>query len=311
MSDVEQVFRRVVPDRMPETIERPRQGNHKRTAVARYPDRPAVVVQLADDPAAVHTEATLLAAVADRTSVPVPRLLAHGRLDGRGYLVTEYVDGTDLHERFDALPADRRQQVARQFGSVLARLHEAFAFESAGPLSVDAGGSLIGGGRSIAEAFTTAAEDALAALPAAFDDLRPELAAALEPPARTRRPRLFPWDLRPGNALVSAGDLAAVLDWGGPQAADPALSVAKTEHLVARWYGTDPEPLRSAFRGGYRSVRPLPSVPRAYRVAAVVTAAVDSAGVVTRPHYPERTGAEAVAIHRAWLTEWLDTGEGE
>ncbi|MFC6974199.1 phosphotransferase family protein [Halomicroarcula sp. GCM10025709] len=311
MTDSERVLRRVVPTRSPETIERPRQGNHKETTVARYTDYPAVVVQLADDADAIHTEAVLLGAVAERTSVPVPRLLAHGRLGGRGYLVTEHVDGADLHERFVGLPAGRRQHLARRFGIGLARLHAAFPFESAGSLSVESDGSLVAAGLAPAEAFTAAAEDALTALPGPFDDLRPALLAALDPPERTRRPRLFPWDLRPGNALVSGGDLAAVLDWGDPRAADPALSIAKTEHLVTRWYGTDPDPLRSAFRAGYRSVRPLPAVPRAYRLAAVVTAAVDSQGVVTRPHYPERTGEAAVAIHRAWMTEWLDAGESE
>ena len=311
MTDIERVLRRVVPTRSPETIERPRQGNHKETAVARYADRPPIVVQLAEDAVALHTEAVLLGAIAERTSVPVPRLLAHGRLGGRGYLVTGYVDGVDLHERFVGLSADRRQYLARQFGTVLGQLHAAFPFESAGPLSVDDDGSLVAAGLAPAEAFTTVAEDALAALPTVFDDLGPALSAALEPPERERQPRLFPWDLRPGNALVSDGGLAAVLDWGDPRAADPALSVAKTEHLVTRWYGTDPEPLRAAFRAGYRSVRPLPTVPRAYRVAAVVTAAVDSQGVVTRPHYPERSGSEAVATHREWLTEWLDAGAGE
>lgn len=306
MTDAQRVLRRVVPDRPPKTIEQPRQGNHKETVVARYADRPALVVQLADDADAIHTEAVLLGAVADRTSVPVPRLVAHGRLGDRGYLVTEYVDGADLHERFVRLSPGWRRTIARQFGTVLGQLHEVFPFASAGPLSVDEKGSLVAAGLTPTEAFATTADDGLAALPAAFDDLRPALASALEPPSEMRRPRLFPWDLRPGNAILSDGALAAVLDWDHPRAADPALSVAKTEHLVVRWYGTDPEPLRSAFRAGYRDVSSLPTVPRAYRVAAVVTAAVDSEGVVTRPHYPERTGDDAVTVHRQWLTEWLD-----
>jgi aminoglycoside phosphotransferase (APT) family kinase protein len=118
--------------------------------------------------------------------------------------------------------------------------------------------------------------------------------------------RLFPWDFRPGNALVEDGRVSAVLDWGGPLAAAPALSVAKAEHLVADWYVDDHDPLRAAFREGYAEVRPLPSVPRAYRLAAVVRSAVDSAGVVTRPGYPERTGEAAVSFHRERLREHLD-----
>jgi aminoglycoside phosphotransferase (APT) family kinase protein len=306
VTDIQRVLRRVVPTRPPDAIERPRQGNHKETVVAQYADRPALVVQLAADAETIHTEAVLTSAIADRTSVPVPRLVAHGRLGDLGYLVTEYVDGAALHERFVGLSPERRRTIARQFGTILARLHETFPFASAGSLSVDEDGSLVAAGLTPVESFAAAATAGLAALPAAFDDLRPPLAAALEPPSQTRRPRLFPWDLRPGNAVLADGELAAVLDWDHPRAADPALSVAKTEHLVTRWYGTDPEPLRSAFRAGYREVRALPAVPRAYRVAAVVTAAVDSKGVVTRPHYPEWTGEDAVAIHRQWLSEWLD-----
>ncbi|WP_254280032.1 phosphotransferase family protein [Haloarcula marina] len=311
MTPAEAVLRRVLPERAPERIDRPRQGNHKETAVARYPDRPAVVVQLTDDPTAIHTEANLLSAIDHRTSVPVPHLLAHGELGDRGYLVTEYVGGVDLHAAFVDLPPTRREAIARRFGAILAELHAAFPFESAGPLSVDETGALVAAGRTPSEEFRASTDAALAALPSAFDSLRPALDSALRPPEETRPPRLFPWDLRPGNAVVADGRLAAVLDWGAPRAADPALSVAKAEHLVAHWYGVDAEPLVRAFRTGYASVRPLPEVPVAYRLAAVVSAAVDSTGTVTRPHYPERTGEDALAVHRDWLTRWLDAAESE
>jgi aminoglycoside phosphotransferase (APT) family kinase protein len=75
----------------------------------------------------------------------------------------------------------------------------------------------------------------LGRLPAAFDDLRPDLAALFEDASLASAPsaRLFPWDFRPGNALVADGEVAAVLDWESPLAAVPALSVAKAEYLVA------------------------------------------------------------------------------
>lgn len=306
MTAAEDVLNRVAPDRTPDSFERPRQGNHKETVVARYSDGPDLVVQLSDDPDATHVEAVLLAAIDERTTVPVPTLVGHGRLGERAYLVTERVAGTDLHERFVELDPERRQTIARRFGEILSRLHDAFTFESAGPVSVDETGTLVGGGRTVEADFSTYADASLAALPEAFDDLRPALTAALGALAQTRPPRLFPWDLRPGNALVDDGRLVAVLDWGSPRAADPALAVAKTEHLVCWWYGTDSAPLRAAFRAGYGAVQPLPEIPTAYRLAAIVASAVDSQGVVTRPHYPERTGDDAVTIHRDWLAEWLD-----
>lgn len=308
--DLTAILRRVAPDREPIAVERPTQGNNKTTAVARFADGPALVVQTSDDPTAMATEAALLAAIGDRTAAPVPPLVASGRLGAQGYLVTELVTGRNLHERFVGLPSDRRRAIARRFGAILAQLHEGFPFPTAGPVTVDADGALVAGGRSPGEWFRSYVAAGMAALPAAFDDLRPEIAAATEPPSCPHSPVLFPWDLRPGNALVDEDGLAAALDWGDPRAADPALSVAKTEHLVARWYGIETPALESAFRSGYESVRPLPDVPRAYRVAAVLNAAVDSNGTVTRPHYPERDGSAAVAVHRKWLSALVgDEGE--
>lgn len=76
--------------------------------------------------------------------------------------------------------------------------------------------------------------------------------------------RLFPWDFRPGNALLADGDLAAILDWEAPLAAPAALSVAKREYLVA-------------------------------------DSAVDSTGAVTNPGYPELDRNDAVVFHRRAL----------
>ena len=75
--------------------------------------------------------------------------------------------------------------------------------------------------------------------------------------------------------------------------------------MATDWYVDDPGPLRAAFRAGYRSVRPLPAVTRAERLAAVVRSAVDGDGEVTRPGYPERTGEAAVAFHRDRLESLL------
>lgn len=158
--------------------------------------------------------------------------------------------------------------------------------------------------------FTQYAVEGIDALPSTFDDVRPTIQASVEdafddlpraPPAR-----LYPWDLRPGNALVADSELSAVLDWGQPLAADPGLAVAKAEHLVCDWYVEDSEQLRHAFRAGYRAERPLPEVPEEYRLIAVVRSAVDAAGEVTRPRYPERTGAEAVAFHKRRIHAVLD-----
>lgn len=325
MDDVRAVLARVFPGREPSSVTTLHRGNHKRTAVVRFADADdSVVVQLSTVPAALRTEAALARAIRARTAVPTPRLLAAGTVDGRGYLVAEHAPGSDLHEAFTSLPPATRRHVARSFGGFLAALHEAFAFDACGDVrcratadaddwAADADGRPDSPGEFRAAGptewrpwFEAYAEAGVDALPAAFDDLsgplRSAFASAVTP--ADPRPRLYPWDLRPGNALVDGGRVSAVLDWGRPLAAPAGLAVAKVEHLVVDWYAPDAS-LRAAFRNGYAAVRPYPAPTRAERLVAVVRSAVDSAGDVTRPGYPERTGAAAVDFHRRHLQRHL------
>ncbi|RDZ64848.1 phosphotransferase [Haloferax sp. Atlit-12N] len=318
MDPVGTVLAREFPERRVTATARVPNGNHKRTAVATFADGGEVVVQTATDAAALALESDLSRAVRERTTIPVPRVLASGAVDGFGYVVVARAAGDELHERFVSLDSATQRRVARSFGVGLGQLHEAFSFGGYGRLGRsapgrpradggDASDSLTDRGFDAASAddsdwetwFSAYAREGITALPAAFDGIREQLADAVAAASLPANPpaSLYPWDFRPGNALVADGRVTAVLDWGQPMAAAPGLAVAKVEHLVADWYVEDGAPLRRAFRAGYESVRPLPSVPRAYRVAAVVHSAVDSAGEVTRPGYPERTGAAALDFH--------------
>jgi Ser/Thr protein kinase RdoA (MazF antagonist) len=308
VDDVRRVLRRIHPDAEP-TLTPAARGNRKRTVVVVFGDRPDLVVQITPDPATALTEAAVLTALADR--VPTPTVRALGTLEGGGYLVTDRAAGDDLHDLFAGLPDDGRIAVAREFGRVLGAVHDQWAFRDAGPLSAVPDGDLtVAEPTPPEEWLRDYARAGIEALPDAFDDLRPALAAAVGdagPAADGDLVRLFPWDLRPGNALYDDG-VTAIVDWEAPLAAPPGVAVAKLEHLVARWYVADADEqaaLRAALQAGYEEYRPYPAVSRAERVAAVVTAAVDSAGVVTRPRYPELTGDDAVAVHRGWFEDAL------
>jgi hypothetical protein len=297
-----------------ESIERPTEGNRKATAIVVLSKGERVVVQGTADPTALRTETRLASEIAARTTVPVPTVLECGRIDvddrvndGRGgaYRVVKAVEGTNLHERFTTLSSGARRRIARRFGRALGQLHEAFAFERFGPV-VAAGGGLRADGPSSSSSwdrwFDSYVENAVSALPEPLADLRPPIETATDASSGgDPTPRLFPWDLRPGNTMVDDGEITAFLDWGDPLAATAGLSVAKAEHLLADWYVEDGAPLRAAFRNGYADIRPMPTVTRAERVVAIVDSAVDSTGAVTRPGYPERTGLDAVAFHRRWL----------
>ncbi|QSG03513.1 phosphotransferase family protein [Natranaeroarchaeum sulfidigenes] len=284
-------------------------GNRKRTAVVRFAGRGPVVLQVCDERTWLRTEAALLREIRGRTFVPVPPVLTAGSHNGVAYMLTAYVAGADLHERFATVNAETRRDLAYWFGKALARLHEAFEFDGYGRLLVSEG------------EFRTEHTDwnrwfrqyglrAVERLPDAFDPLRDDLRALFEEiPVSDAAPRLFPWDFRPGNALVADGSVTAVLDWEAPLAAPPELSVAKSEYLVADWYVDDPGPLREAFRSGYSAVRGYPSIHPACRVAAIAESAVDSSGVVTNPQYPPVGWAAAVDFHWDALESVLSDGE--
>ena len=312
------------PGAIPVRVERLDRGNRKRTEVVRFETADPVVVQYAEALEATGTEAALLAAVDARTEVPVPRPLGEGVVDGTGWMVTPLIEGRDLHAAFVDLSPRERRGVAGAFGRYLAALHEAFRFADCGRVTADretgdeatdaVAAEWRGASLSVRDPTATAAwvrefgERHAARLPAEFDDLRERLREALRGPIETDgEPRLFPWDFRPGNALVADGAVAAVLDWEAPLAAPRGVSVAKAEHLVVDWYvpRDETEPLRRAFRGGYESVAPLPPVPRAHRAAAVASAVVDSVGVVTNPRYPPVDRDAAVEFHRRALRRAL------
>ncbi|QCC56408.1 phosphotransferase family protein [Natronorubrum bangense] len=277
-------------------------GNRKQTAVARFAQRDPVVVQVSDEATWLQTEATLLTEIRNRTSVPVPPVLTSGCHDDVAYMLTAYIDGADLHERFTVFDSAIQRELAQSFGTSLAHLHEAFQFDGYGTLETTS--KTLTPRRDDWEAwFREYGHRAVRRLPPVFDPLRSELRELIaDSPVESAPPaRLYPWDFRPGNALVADKSIAAIVDWEAPLAAPASLSVAKAEYLIADWYVPEPEPLRDAFKTGYESVRPYPSVPTAYHVAAIADSAVDSTGTVTNPQYPELEHHDAVAFHRRAL----------
>lgn len=299
------------------SVETPATGNTKRTAFVSLADGRDLVVQSRPAGAGLATEARLAREVARRTDVPVPRVLATGTLDGNDYVVSERVPGEDLHTRFVDLAPGVRETVVRSMGRWLAALHGAFAFDGYGPLTLADDRLAVADPVTDWRAwFREYTQRALSRLGDGFDDLVPRVREAVEagvddlpldPPAR-----LFPWDLRPGNATVADGRVTALLDWGEPLSATRGLSLSKATYVTVDWYLPDAaatDRLRAAFLDGYRDRRALPRTTaterRLYRLAAVAASAVDSRGRVTRPRYPELDDG-AVGFHRRHLVAALD-----
>lgn len=317
------------PDRLVTAVEPIGTGGRRTTIAVRFADAASVVVHRTTDATAAATEAALLSAVDAETAVPIAEPLGHGTVgdadpsvgcesgaDGEragSWLATRLVAGEDLHGRFVDLDLRDRRRIAGDFGRFLAELHAAFRFGGYGPI--------VARGDELRAARPTPDEDRSAAwrdwlrsrgrqsldrLPELFDDVADAARKRLDawtvekPPV----PRLFPWDLRPGNTLVADGEITAIVDWEAPLAAGAALSVAKAEYLLADWYvPAEAEALRRAFRAGYSDVRPIPTVGAAHRIVAVAEAAVDSYGRVTNPRYPPVGRSDAVAFHRRHLED--------
>jgi len=297
-------------------VDRPATGSSKRTAIAALDDGREVVVQWRPtDEGGLGAEPLLARLVAERTAVPVAPVVATGTHRGRAYLVSERVEGRDLHRAIVDLAPTAATRVVRSLGRSLGLLHAAFPFAAAGRV-IERDGRLAVADPADARAWLREyVERGLKRLPPGLADLEPAVARLLDEhlpglPADTPV-ALFPWDLRPGNAIVRDGRLVALLDWGDPLAAPPGLSLAKTDYLTTDWYfeGGRVERLRAALHDGYRQAAPLPpDYPERrplYRVAGIVRSAVDADGAVTRPRYPMVGPDEAVAFHRERLLALL------
>ncbi len=332
----------VRPDASVTGVEPIEAGGRRPILAVRFVDADPIVVRHATDAAALATEAELLSAVAAETTVPVAAPLGWGPSasasngsaesgdpddaadgteaavpgdDDAGWLASEFVEGDDLHEAFVALDPTSRRDLAAAFGRVLGELHATFRFDGYGPL-VATDGAIRAASRSPPDDADRATawrdwlvgrgRDGLDRLPPAFDDVVDAARARLDAwtVGTAPTPRLFPWDLRPGNALVTDATIAAIVDWESPLAAGAALSVAKAEYLIADWYVPDEAAaLRRAFRTGYGEVRSVPTVEDVHRIVAIAETAVDSRGVVTNPRYPPVGRDEAVAFHRRHLAD--------
>jgi aminoglycoside phosphotransferase (APT) family kinase protein len=210
--------------------------------------------------------------VANRTQVPVPRILVFKQdptVDVRPYFVTERVHGENLSEEFAGLSRDTRNRVMHQAGSILGDLHSEIGFEAFGRLDLHNGRLIVrdwmGSWREYFEQLTRNHLSRLDGTP--FSDVadraRGQIEPALEVVPEDGVPRLVHDDFRPANLLFDADaqePITAVLDWQDVLAALPEYNLAQTEFLFIDSSFTDPEvrdSLREEFHDGYTEHRPM------------------------------------------------------
>ena len=219
--------------------------------------RRAVCKTTDSQPAMLAREGAVLAAVAERTAVPVPDVLAAGD----GSLVLEWA-GSDAH---DADGRDRRRERLRAVGRVLARLHRATKGW------FDGHGALERGSGPLAVARPTDWADRLAGF---VDDWATDLAETRDADVGSavvefvdehrhafadRPPVLVHGEPAPDHVRFDGREVAALLDWEIAQAAPGAFDLVWAERDFLRTpLGTEvDDELQAALHEGYETERPL------------------------------------------------------
>jgi aminoglycoside phosphotransferase (APT) family kinase protein len=208
--------------------------------------------------------------VADRTSVPVPRILVFRddpALDVAPYFVTERVEGRNLAESLSELDREVRERVVAQAGRILGDMHAEIGFEGFGRLALDDDRLEVTDFSWDWQAFfhdmAEGYVDRLEGTP--FADLqeaaREYLDGSVHVIGSDGVPRLVHDDFRPANMLFDpAADepITAVLDWQFALAADPEYHIARTDFLFIDPAFEDAETrerLREKLYSGYREFR--------------------------------------------------------
>lgn len=217
-----------------------------------------------------EVESRLHAYVADRSDVPVPRILVfkdEPEADVPPYFITERVSGGNLAEEFGQLSIDERTRVMRQSGRILGDMHSEIGFEAFGRLDLHDDRIIVhdwmGNWRSFFERLTRDRIQWLSGT--VFDDVVDRAGAALDATIdvvpEDGVPRLVHDDFRPANLLYdpeAAEPITAVLDWQDVLAALPEYNLAQTEFLFIDSSFQDPSiksTLREEFHAGYREYR--------------------------------------------------------
>lgn len=239
----------------------------------------------------IVAESRLLALLDDRTSIPVPAVIAvvddHDDLPTPFFLM-EAMPGTALPYRETGLVSDRvLRRIARQTGEYLGELHSVDAVASFGAVSYDRSARLVGGQPAVGvdrfgvengfdswSAFLSASVDPeLDTLETSrFADLAPRIRSGIRDRIQSLTgsfaPVLGRIDHGVHNLLVRPedGDIEAVIDWGFTLAVTPGYDLQTVEWVLS---GAVLSPLpdasdrralvRDAMADGYRETAPYPS----------------------------------------------------
>ena len=273
-TDIEAVLRESGPDFDEFSYERPTAGHQGEVFLVTldYAGESYEVVvkfQPGDDDG-FALEPKLHEYVADRTDIPVPRILVFKEapsMDVAPYFVTERVEGDNLAESLSQLDDDLRERVVRQAGRTLGDMHSEIGFEGFGRLALsDDRLEVTDFSWDWQQFFHELVDqhvDRLAGTP--FADLQSTAREYVDDAVHVIDsegvPRLVHDDFRPANMLfdpAATEPITAVLDWQFALAGEPEYHIARTDFLFidpAFQDAATRERLREVLYSGYREHR--------------------------------------------------------
>jgi aminoglycoside phosphotransferase (APT) family kinase protein len=220
------------------------------------------------DPERFAVEPKLHEFVADRTEVPIPRILVYEDDPDRDippYFVTERIRGENLSDQFGDFSREVWERVVEHVGRILGDLHAEIGFEAFGRLTLRGGRIALqewnGDWQTYFGEMTHRNIDALEQTTFAdfTDEAREGIEAALPVIPSDGVPRLVHDDLQPSNLLYAENadePITAVLDWEDTLAAHPQYHLAQAEFLYVDSTFDDPDlqdALRERLYEGYRA----------------------------------------------------------
>lgn len=194
---------------------------------------------------ALAVESHVLTAVAVRTSIPVPGVMAVDLAPAElpPYFVMEKSTGDGLHGQFHGLALNKQRRLVAEIGTTLTTLHESFPFSTYGPLRVVDDTLEPVDEYQWTEWCDTQWNSCLERLrETRFADLVPELKSWYETHRQylpeTPQAVLVHDDFRPANVLVDDAmeSVAATIDWEDVLAAPPEYQLARLEFLFIDVY---------------------------------------------------------------------------
>jgi aminoglycoside phosphotransferase (APT) family kinase protein len=240
--------------------------------------------------------------------VPVPRVVAAEPLsEGRGFLITEWLDGRPA-------VADTDTEALIEAGRALRRFHRVTG-PGYGRVAVSAGAA-----RGRHDSWAAYIDGILAGIDdlVRHDVVGAAVAHRLESAVADHRELisfsgegvLLHGDLKPAHLFVADGRLAAIIDWGDTSYGDPRWDLARLRHSgdavfgpVLEGYvredheldgaGLEPAMIENGVEPGSEFDRSIACLSAVLRLDAL--------------HYELMAGGDWFDVYRATITEWLDS----